>query len=91
MDRVATGVLPVDRVEDGVLPVARAVLPAAVPVWAAAHLGSGCAESCRLFVERIGYTSYHLPKKIGLLPKKEDAIPASLAARIAFSSLCSLG
>ncbi len=41
----------------------------------------GFGGSCRRFEECIGYTQYHLPKNA------EDANRASLAARMAFSSL----
>lgn len=50
---------------------------------------AGCAGNCHRAEEHNGYTSCYLPKPKSPpgCPKKEDAICAILAARIAFSSL----
>lgn len=62
---------------------AQAVVPRVVAAPA-----SGCGGKCRRAVEYIGYTLLHLPclDKWELAPKKEDAMLAILAARIARSS-----
>ncbi len=58
------------------------VLEAALEEWTATARRPDSADGNRPAGEYIGYTYIHLPK----LPKNVDAIPASFAARIAFSS-----
>ena len=62
-------------------------LPGAVRVCGVAATGAfglppDYADSCRPAGEYIGYTCNHLP----IVPKNAEAIPASFAARMAFSN-----